>query len=527
MRPRAGLLAAALITLAFGPLGTARAAAQIPGLGVTPDDDEVVVNVQPIPQAPAVEVRVPVPREVQPVIPPAAREVLGSAPQSPPATGASVQTEEPGPGRLGLVPPTRRGGSAPVHRRARTSPVSPAAAASDAARDARAERPASGSEPRVPRPAGPGENGSGGAGPLPRIVADVVDVLPVWVRALLLALASVVALLAAASLLTRLRARRLRHEGEQLLLDAGILERALFPSVPDRIGPVMLSVGVEPADSPPGGRGFYEIFPIEGNRVGVVVGEVSRRGGPPLPRATLMRYTLRAQLELGRSPREALREAEELRGDDDGDGFATATVAVYDGTTGTLTYACAGHPAPIVAGLADDELTPVPQESGALGPGSATGDRETTISLPPDAVACIYTDGAGAPYTEPTKIDWARLAALAETDDADAAQLLARIRAESDWIADDVVVCLLRVAVAPCRTPVHVEDLGVRPEERMAADGFLIACGIAPRDAAALAETAVDCARDGDATLRVTWGPEGPQPALLAELERVESYNLA
>ncbi len=120
-----------------------------------------------------------------------------------------------------------------------------------------------------------------------------------------------------------------------------------------------------------------------------------------------------------------------------------------------------------------------------------------------------------------------RLAAHAEEDDADAAQLLARIRAEADWIADDLVVCLLRVAVAPCRTPIHVEDLAVRPEERMAADSFLIACGIAPQDAAALAETAVDCARDGHATLRVSWGPEGPQPSLLADLERVERYNLA
>ncbi len=377
MKLRAGLLAAALITLAPSPLGAARAAEPIPGVGLTPDDDEVVVKLQPIPQVPAVEVRVPVPEEVQPVIPPAAREVLGSARQSPPAIAAPAQTEGPGPGGLGLVPPTRRGGPAPVHRRARTSPAARAAAARNAARDARAKEAASGS-PRQGSPgAGPGEDGSGsgGEGPLPRIVADVVGVLPVWARALLLALASVVALLAAASLLARLRAGRLQREGDELLQDAGILERALFPSVPDRIGPVMLSVGVEPADSPPGGRGFYEIFPVEGNRVGVVVGEVSRHGGPPLPRATLMRYTLRAQLELGRSPREALREAEELRKDDAGDGFATATVAVYDGTRGTLTYACAGHPAPIVAGPAGDELVPVPQDSGALGPGAATGEQ--------------------------------------------------------------------------------------------------------------------------------------------------------
>jgi hypothetical protein len=183
-------------------------------------------------------------------------------------------------------------------------------------------------------------------------------------------------------------------------------------------------------------------------------------------------------------------------------------VAVHDSAAGTLTFATAGHPPPIVVGPAAEELL----ESGAsppIGVGLRTGVRETTVALPPGSVACLYTDGLVEARAGDGMLGRARLEAMvAELDpDEPALTLLERVVAEADDASDDMAVCLLRptgeIAMLAPRTEVlevDAEDLDCGFAER-----FLTACGVpAGHITLAIDQARVTVDAHGRALLEVT-----------------------
>src|SRR5205807_4872105 len=127
------------------------------------------------------------------------------------------------------------------------------------------------------------------------------------------------------------------------------------------------------------------------------LGDVSGHDLHALGRSNAVRHKLRTLVEEGFDEgwqlRRALEKASKALSKQwlDGD-FVTAAVAIHDAEAGTLTYACAGHPAPILTGGGEHE--PVSAcSSPALGWGLPTGRRQTTISFGPGEMACFFTDG--------------------------------------------------------------------------------------------------------------------------------------
>ncbi len=328
---------------------------------------------------------------------------------------------------------------------------------------------------------------------------------------------------------TTIRARRLDRQRADLLDEVGLLQTALLPEVPEMVGQVRTSVAYRPSDGPAAGGDFYDAMALPGGCSAFILGDVCGHGRQALARTAFVRYTLRAYLEAGLEPRSALQVAGTIIDDHMGGEFATVLVAVHDPTQGTLTYASAGHPAPLVAGPARPEAI-VAASSPPVGLGLRTGVRQTVLALPPGSVVCLYTDGLAEARTERGVMGRSRLGdLLAELGrGATAATMLERVAAEASLVSDDMATMVLVPTAGVTSGRPRVEQLEVEASEvdQGLADRFLSACGVGPEQAAA---ANADCRRllqrHGGAVLVVTYGVAGPsaraEPRLPHELAPV------
>ena len=318
--------------------------------------------------------------------------------------------------------------------------------------------------------------------PQPLLMArDIVEVVPTPLRVLLAALVALSVLLALASGLTLLRNRRLAAQRRELLGRVGLLQAALLPELPDSFGPCRATVAYRPADGPGAGGDFYDVLPLAGGKTAMLIGDVSGHGRAALGRTALARYTLRAYLEAGLEPREALQIAGSvMAGKLEGD-FVTALVAVHDAAAGTLTYASAGHPPPIV--VSDAGFEPVLAATAPpLGVGASTGQRQTTLPFPRGAIACFYTDGLSEARTGRNQLGSSGLERLVRElgPGITAEQVIDRVAASAPRVTDDLAVCVITAESGTAIVRSQVERLEV---SRMELRGpmlrqFLDACGV-------------------------------------------------
>jgi hypothetical protein len=355
-----------------------------------------------------------------------------------------------------------------------------------------------------------GGSGSGGdSGGVTRTLEKVVEVIPVpvWVAMGLLALLAAV-FFGRGQIVVR-RARRLAEHRRELLRDVGLLQQALLPEIPEKLGELATSVAYRPADGPAAGGDFYDAFLLDGERVAIIVGDVSGHGRAALARTALMRYTLRAYLDAGLEPRRALKVAGRALDDDLGGDFATVVVAVHDPARATLTYSSAGHPPPIVTGSgAFEPVTAL--SSPPIGAGQPTGQRQTTLHLPGDAVACFFTDGLIEAKIDGDLVGREKLADLLSMlgPEATANGVIDAVANYADATPDDMAACVLRpdATGAADHVPDRVEEVELNAVD-IAGDRvkrYLAACGVTPEDAvAALKSVEASVGEYGGALLRV------------------------
>jgi hypothetical protein len=341
-----------------------------------------------------------------------------------------------------------------------------------------------------------------------RPVRDVIKVIPGPVKILIGALAALAIFFFLRSYLVARRAKRLERHREELLGDVGLLQTALLPEVPERIGALEATVAYRPAEGPGAGGDFYDVFEMEGDRVAIIVGDVCGHGRQALAVTALMRYSLRAYLTAGGEPRTALQIAARALENEPHAELTTVVLAVYDGRAGTLTYACAGHEPPILVGAPAHKPITV-GSSPPIGAGTETGLRQTTVPLPPGAQAFFFTDGLVEARLGEGLLGRGRVedAARELGPDARADRLLDRIAERADRAPDDMAACIVRACGdAPTGEGTRLEELELdgAPDDEERARGFLAACGMAERQAEPVIKSARRAVAEfGSAVVRI------------------------
>ncbi|MDH6553505.1 PAS domain S-box-containing protein [Streptomyces sp. SAI-041] len=148
------------------------------------------------------------------------------------------------------------------------------------------------------------------------------------------------------------------------------------------------------------GGDWFDVIPLSGSRVALVVGDVVGHGIPSSATMGRLCTAVRTLADVDLPPDELLTHLDDLvthlasgdRDDEVAELGATCLYAVYDPVSRRLTTAAAGHPPPAVV-LPDGTTRLVPLSAGPpLGVGGLPFEA-TEIELPEGSVVALYTDG--------------------------------------------------------------------------------------------------------------------------------------
>jgi serine phosphatase RsbU (regulator of sigma subunit) len=252
------------------------------------------------------------------------------------------------------------------------------------------------------------------------------------------------------------------------------------------------------------GGDWYDIIPLAAGRVGLVIGDVEGRGARAAATMGQIRATLRAYAQDEKGPADIMRKLDEWCRSTAplGAGGDPPTVSciymIYDAWSRELTFANAGHAAPLL--ISDEVVRPLEvRHKGVLLGVRGRGIRglptykEQTVSLPPGASLVMYTDGltdrrtradGAGHYTEAEAVAMLRDAILAANDSAApdgadtnvaTAVALAAERAVPGDIDDDMAILVCHTWVeelASAERAFPAEPIMVSEARRLAAGTF-------------------------------------------------------
>jgi GAF domain-containing protein/anti-sigma regulatory factor (Ser/Thr protein kinase) len=175
---------------------------------------------------------------------------------------------------------------------------------------------------------------------------------------------------------------------------AETLQRSLLPThLPDLPG-MTVAAAYQPGSSAlEVGGDWYDVFPLAGGRVGLVIGDVVGRGLRAAAAMGQLRNALRAYALEDWTPAAVLERLNQLTQSTDQGDMATLVYATFDPQTAELVFASAGHPPPLVVepGGETEYL-----EGGRSVPTGVVGDtayEEARTTLGAGATLVLYTDG--------------------------------------------------------------------------------------------------------------------------------------
>lgn len=168
-------------------------------------------------------------------------------------------------------------------------------------------------------------------------------------------------------------------------IQTGMLPSKL-PAVPG------YDIGARSAPARMVGGDFYDVFPLDSERLGIAIGDVSGKG---IPAALLMGLTcalLRVEAHHAASPEEVVSNVNRYLLERSSEEFVTLLYGVLYSRSGVFSYARAGHELPMIAN--GRVTSPVPMgHSLPLGLFENLQLDLQSVTLPPKSTLLLYTDG--------------------------------------------------------------------------------------------------------------------------------------
>jgi serine phosphatase RsbU (regulator of sigma subunit) len=198
---------------------------------------------------------------------------------------------------------------------------------------------------------------------------------------------------------------------------------------------------------------FYDVLPLGPDLVALLVGDVAGHGAGALDAMRRLRSAARASALEQPGPASVLARLDDVTERAGDEQYATLWYGEYRPSTGTLTYASAGHPPPALH-THGGVLLLAEADAPALGTGMAHAvATQHTQVLPPGAVLVAYSDGLIERRGTDFDDQLALLASVVEracdpgragTAETIAAEILDALVPHADGAQDDICLLIVR-----------------------------------------------------------------------------------
>jgi len=187
--------------------------------------------------------------------------------------------------------------------------------------------------------------------------------------------------------------RRAAHDVEVERQVAETLQRSLLPRLPVVPG-LGLAARYRPgsAETRIGGD-WYDVIPLRGGKVGVVIGDVVGRGVEAAARMARLQSAVRAYALEALRPEMVLERMNSFALEGEQGGMATLLYAVVDPGACTMQMASAGHPPPLIRDPSGERTFAEAAPGSPLGVTRFPAYEESITTLNAWSTVLLYTDG--------------------------------------------------------------------------------------------------------------------------------------